>query len=1147
MSASASPAKRTSEALDPEGDGKRIQAAKRVKRERVERVERTEAIEEGSDDLDSDDEMNDDDVEANIEELRRQRAVERRRRDPEELATAGVVKEISLINFMCHENLTVTLAEKMNFVVGHNGSGKSAILSGLAVALGAKATITGRGAGLKSMIMTGKDRAKVTVTMRNVGDDAFMHELFGDQVVIERNFDQSGSSNFKFRATKDGKILSDKRDMLTKMCNHWQINIDSPLCMLTQDNAKTFLAKTDPKIMYSFFLKGTGLGSIMESYKLTKYSQEKLSRDLASATEALPEQQDKVRKLQNLIQYAEKARNLRKKQEDLKAQLAWAFVNDKESEIETVRGYMASLNVKSEMIVGKLGEIDTADEKVKEDIRMLRDGIAKFVDDHRQTQQDMLAKKKKLSAARTDLAAAKTAITQCKGEIQAREDEIAVIEDKLAAARREQEGEVNPEQLRLQQQLEAAEAQKSGLVRMLPQNERAVATAKAAVDETETALRAAENEYNEADRNTNDIRRNLDNLQARRTDRLAPYGRNLRSVMQAIESTQWKHSKPIGPIGLYVKLVDPVYRNCFSNMLGSSLCSFVVRDPADQNTLQRIFEQCGRQSNFSASPVRQGGPPNFPSITLYKGDRYDFSNGDLYRQGVGETVLSKLEVDDEDVLRVLITAHQIERTLVAPSDNDALAVMDRVLGPHRHSIVVFSASEFRHNGHVKNRLRQSGPQTKWRGPDMFVTDVAAEIERLRPILNEHETDLYTKRAELQVRRQEAAAARDGLKKAQADVDRNNKGIPHIKRMIEAISDKLKASRPIDGNATEISLEEVRQEKTNLQEELNVLEGNFEVKETDFKDVETECEAAQALLTSFQEQLNTKKDMLVNLQAQEKQYEKERAHYRGSLGRAKQQLQKEEDTIDEAEKTLKTWTQAALGFMERPDEFGDAKALEAQRKVVDKQIEEARRRTNIDLDQIVHQHLIESERLDKATRSIDKFREIERLLKVGFDDRSNRWQMLRRAISLRIHMRFIENIRQRGFEGRLHFDHEVGEELRLEVATSIDTVTQREMVYKRPESLSGGERSFVTVSLLLSMWDSAPANLRCLDEWDVFLDSANRRIAAGLLMDGSRDVTSKQFVLISPLDMNGVNTGGRGNKVIRLADPVRNQRRLEEFQ
>lgn len=156
-------------------------------------------------------------------------------------------------------------------------------------------------------------------------------------------------------------------------------------------------------------------------------------------------------------------------------------------------------------------------------------------------------------------------------------------------------------------------------------------------------------------------------------------------------------------------------------------------------------------------------------------------------------------------------------------------------------------------------------------------------------------------------------------------------------------------------------------------------------------------------------------------------------------------------------------------------------------------------TNIDLDQVVQQHLAESERLNKASQAIDQFREIETQLKAAFEDRTNKWQVLRRTTSLRIHMRFIENIRKRGFDGRLEFDHDIGEELKLEVATGNDVATQRELVYKTPASLSGGERSFVTVSLLLSMWDSAPANLRCLDEWDVFLDSANRRIAAGLLV------------------------------------------------
>ena len=39
---------------------------------------------------------------------------------------------------------------------GHNGSGKSAVLSALTVALGGKATATGRGNGLKAFIREGE-------------------------------------------------------------------------------------------------------------------------------------------------------------------------------------------------------------------------------------------------------------------------------------------------------------------------------------------------------------------------------------------------------------------------------------------------------------------------------------------------------------------------------------------------------------------------------------------------------------------------------------------------------------------------------------------------------------------------------------------------------------------------------------------------------------------------------------------------------------------------------------------------------------------------------------------------------------------------------------------------------------------------------
>lgn len=58
-------------------------------------------------------------------------------------------------------------------------------------------------------------------------------------------------------------------------------------------------------------------------------------------------------------------------------------------------------------------------------------------------------------------------------------------------------------------------------------------------------------------------------------------------------------------------------------------------------------------------------------------------------------------------------------------------------------------------------------------------------------------------------------------------------------------------------------------------------------------------------------------------------------------------------------------------------------------------------------------------------------------------------------------------------------------------------------YKTPKTMSGGERSFTTVSLLLAMWELSNSPMRCLDEWDVFLDPANRSVAAKMLVSSFR--------------------------------------------
>ena len=57
----------------------------------------------------------------------------------------------------CHKRLEINFGDKINFVIGHNGSGKSAILTALQICLGGKATATNRGASLKHLIKEGRE------------------------------------------------------------------------------------------------------------------------------------------------------------------------------------------------------------------------------------------------------------------------------------------------------------------------------------------------------------------------------------------------------------------------------------------------------------------------------------------------------------------------------------------------------------------------------------------------------------------------------------------------------------------------------------------------------------------------------------------------------------------------------------------------------------------------------------------------------------------------------------------------------------------------------------------------------------------------------------------------------------------------------
>lgn len=63
---------------------------------------------------------------------------------------------INILTTQCHRRLEIQFGDQINFIIGHNGSGKSAILTALTICLGGKATATNRGSSLKNLIKEGE-------------------------------------------------------------------------------------------------------------------------------------------------------------------------------------------------------------------------------------------------------------------------------------------------------------------------------------------------------------------------------------------------------------------------------------------------------------------------------------------------------------------------------------------------------------------------------------------------------------------------------------------------------------------------------------------------------------------------------------------------------------------------------------------------------------------------------------------------------------------------------------------------------------------------------------------------------------------------------------------------------------------------------
>ncbi|KAJ2865722.1 Structural maintenance of chromosomes protein 6, partial [Coemansia asiatica] len=288
----------------------------------------------------------------------------------------GVIESIELIDFMCHEKTVVNLTPRVNFITGQNGSGKSAILTALMVALGGKVSVTNRATSLKDLIRGGRSSATVRVKLRNRGSEAFYPETYGQTIIIERQLNSSGSaSSYKITNGDTRAVVSRKREDIVNITDHMGIQVDNPINMLSQDAAREFLAKTNPDSMYMFFLKGTQLFQLSEDLESVRLAIARAESSIERKKEVLPEMRAEKKRWEQHYEDMRQARDISTRLDSLGQQMAWALVEEVEAEVSQVDQEVEMHAKKVSLVDEKIGSENAAIEEIEQEVRRMQEQV----------------------------------------------------------------------------------------------------------------------------------------------------------------------------------------------------------------------------------------------------------------------------------------------------------------------------------------------------------------------------------------------------------------------------------------------------------------------------------------------------------------------------------------------------------------------------------------------------------------------------------------------------------------------------------------------------------------------------------------------------------------------------------------------------
>ncbi|TIC45393.1 P-loop containing nucleoside triphosphate hydrolase protein [Wallemia mellicola] len=1089
------------------------QESPRKKQAKVEPVEEDELGDEFEDDFDTTQ------IEMETEQIVRRKSTKG------SVADAGIIQYVEVYNFMCHKylacgytivgsasfnSLTVDLGPQLNFIIGHNGSGKSAILTAITLALGGRATATNRGSTLKSFIKSGQTSAQIVLKLKNEGTEAYKPSVYGSTIIVERTVKDNGNS-LKLKSSS-GKTVSTTRQELTAICDHFMIQVDNPMNVLSQDQARQFLSASHAKEKYEFFLKGTQLTQLSDEYQLISENISNARDATVRKKERLPALEEAASRAHTRYKEATKARDQQHKLLEFKNELAWSVpaaiekdINEEEKGYEVARQRMVAIEEAlqaAEMSYQETqAEVDRYESMtLNEDsqlnyLRSEKEKINEILKDHKLRLQNNRKEEADLNQYLNEI---QSSIQDFENQKKEEFERLKIDYSAQHAETRKQMEELH-EQIQVHNQIDTESDEK--------------------INEGREQIGELQNKYAEIKRqkatceaNIQQSQQELMQINASLKDRKAAFGNKMPAILQEIDNQTWIE-KPIGPLGRYVKLTDNRWSKVLESVLGGTLNAFACTNLQDRRKLLGILKR-----NGASSGVIQMGEKSF-----------DFSAGEPSSEFV--TIDRVLKFDREEVRCILVNQNRSESSILVRDRQDA----DQIMRTHPHNVT---------SCYVLNGLFQVGGGVgsatitlqQYKGAPRLTTDTSEAKKLAEESMAEARKQYQELQKEELTVSKEIEDIRKNADRYKSDKDRAYREKRNCEYQINQLRETLQSDQPVNIAAIDAAIEEQKEEITKVQQQ--------------YAAIATKQHELQQYIQPHLEHNNDIKQQLadydktrLSIEANLKDAHDHNNQAMTTLNHRRKQKQQESVKVDAYEQHISKIRSDLEIALEQASEICSTRIMttrsvnEIQRDIqgIEVALRARQERNGSSIEAVTTEYHKALDAVESAQRDINDMNIFIRELKKALDLRTQKWLQFRKHIAMRAKYQFMFHLSSRGYYGTIHFNH--GERrLDLMVQTDDQLATQGKRD-KDPRSLSGGEKSFSTICLLLSLWEAIGCPIRCLDEFDVFMDAVNRKISMKMMIDTAKSSTGIQYVLITPQDMSSI-TLGKEVKVHRMKDPER---------